>query len=104
MALKRWAVPSFVIDTDTELIAAQVGETVLFSFLISNYEVSDSAKITVKHTGTDGLTVIFEWNLTKSFGESPTAIDSPIVLEPGDKIIVQSNRVNVSVLANGEVR
>jgi hypothetical protein len=103
MTLKRWGIPSFVVDTDTELLEAEVAkETVLFSLFISNNEADATAAIEVKHTDDDGTTVLFKWRVVKYAGESPTAIDSPIVLEPGDKIFVKSDKESVSVLASGE--
>lgn len=105
MTLKRWGIPSFTIDTDTVLLAAQAGEeTVVFSLLLSNNEAANDAVFQIKHTDTDGVTVIFQWQITKAAGESPTAIDSPIVLAPGDKIIVQANQTNAAVIASGEAK
>ncbi len=103
MALKRWAIPNFVIDSDTELLEAQANEeTVLFSMLLSNNEAVDDAVIEVKHT--DGFNVIFQWKINKTSSESPTAIDSVIVLAPGDKILVRSDKNNVAVMVSGEAK
>lgn len=105
MALKRWAIPSFTIDTDTLLIEGQAGEqTITLSILISNNEAADDATITFTHTDTDGTTPVFSWHIVKTVDESPTVLDSVVVLEPGDKILVQSNKANVSVLASGEAK
>jgi hypothetical protein len=103
--LKRWAISSFTADTDTELLEALAdAETVIFSLFIVNNEASDPATITFTHTDTDGATTIFQWAIEKLTDESPTVIDSPIVMQSGDKLLVQSNKANVSVLANGEVK
>lgn len=105
MALKRWAIADFVVDTDTLLIEALAGEeTVIFSTLISNNETADDAIITISHTDVDGLTVIFSYNFTKTANESPTVVDSAIVLQPGDKIFVKSDKINVSILSSGEAK
>lgn len=103
--LQRWSIPNFTINTDTELIQATSGmETVIFSLFLCNNETSNDVTFTIKHTDVDGSTVIFNWNITKSANETPTAIEVPIVLLPGDKIIVQSTQVNASILASGEER
>jgi hypothetical protein len=102
MALKRWAIPNFVVDTDTELHEAQANEeTMIFSMLLSNYG-TEEATIEVMHT--DGFEILFRWKITKTSAESPTAIDSVIVLAPGDKILVRSNKSLVAVIASGDVK
>lgn len=101
--LQRWSIPNFTVDTDTELIQATSGmETVIFSLFLCNNESSNETKFTIKHTDIDGSTVIFNWNITKGANETPTAIEVPIVLLPGDKIIAQSTQENASILASGE--
>lgn len=105
MSLQRWAIPSFTIDTDTELMEAASGmETVIFSLLLSNYETADQATFDIRHTDTDGTTDIFKWTLEKAAGGSPTAVQAPIVLMPGDKIFVKSDKANVAIVANGEAK
>ena len=106
MSLKRWAatVTSGTVDTDIDLIEAQVGEeTVVFSILVSNYSGEDT-NIYVTHTDTDGTTPIFEWGLIKASDESPTAITSAVVLEAGDKLMFRADKSGVSMLASGEAR
>lgn len=102
MALKRWAIGSFTANTPTTLLTAQTGgETVLFSLLLSSYAATD-VDILVEHKA--GITLLFKWELTKSAAESLTAIDSAIVLEPGDSIIITSTSASISALASGEVK
>jgi hypothetical protein len=106
MGLTRWFISNFpALGTQYTLVEAQPDEeTVIFSLLLSNYSATDAAEIEVEHTDTDGTTPIFQWILTKDSGESPTAIQAPIVLNPGDKMLFVSNNPDVSILASGEVK
>ena len=104
MALERWGIPSFTPDTDTDLLTVGVGqEAAIWSILIASSAV-ETANFIFKHTDTDGTTVIFQWPLEKFSGESPTAIQAPVVMKAGDKIIVQCDKAEGSVLASGEVK
>ena len=102
MALTRWYIYSFTSpETKTLLTAETDKETIILSLLISNYSASNNANVTVTHT--DGTNTIFEWTLTIESGSSPFALDSKIVMEPGDEINVESDIDNLSVLASGDV-
>jgi ABC-type uncharacterized transport system YnjBCD ATPase subunit len=101
MALKRWAIADFVADTATTLLtAASAKETILLSLLISNYSDTDNANIFVEHT--DGTSTLFKWVINLLATDSPFALDSKIVLEPGDVIQVTCNKTDVSILASGD--
>lgn len=106
MALKRWTIDAFdvagtpAVTKQTLLTAASAKETILLSLLISNYSTTNAANITYEHT--DGTNVLFTFNATIPAGNSPLAIDSKIVLEPGDKIDITSDIDKVSVIASGD--
>ena len=105
MALKSWGIASFTVETWTELVEGQAGEeTVLFSLLLSNYSTTDPANIDVRHYAADGTTVNFQWVLTKAGGETPTAIQVPIVVPAGGKIEVKCDIADAAVLASGEAK
>jgi len=105
MALKSWGIASFTVDTWTELLVGQAGEeTVLFSLLLSNYSTTDPANFDVRHYAADGTTVNFQWVLTKVVGETPTAIQAPIVVPAGGKIEVKCDIADANVLASGEAK
>ena len=104
MALNRWGIPSFTVDTDTDLLTVPSGqECAIWSILIAS-SAAETANFIFKHTDTDGTTVIFQWPLAKSAGESPTAIQAPVAMKAGDKIIVQCDKAEGSVLASAEVK
>ena len=104
MALKRWYIANFGTggtgSTQTLITASSGVETILLSLLISNYSDADDANIVVDHT--DGTDTLFKFNVTLPQGNSPMAIDSKIVLEPGDVIEVTSDIDEVSVIASGD--
>ena len=104
MALKRWNIANFGTggtgSTQTLMTATADKETILLSLLISNYSSTDAANITVTHT--DGTDTLFEFKAAIPAGNSPLAIDSKIVLEPGDVISITSNIDDVAVLASGD--
>ena len=104
MALKRWNIANFGTggtgSTQTLITASSGVETILLSLLISNYSDNEDANIVVDHT--DGTDTLFKFNVTLPQGNSPMAIDSKIVLEPGDVIEVTSNIDGVSVIASGD--
>ena len=104
MALKRWNIANFGTggtgSTQTLMTAAASVETILLSLLISNYSDAEDANIVVDHT--DGTDTLFKFNVTLPQGNSPMAIDSKIVLEPGDVIQVTSDIDEVSVIASGD--
>jgi len=105
MALKSWGIASFTVDTWTQLVEGQAGEeTVLFSLLLTNYSTADEANFDVRHYAADGTTVNFQWVLAKAVGETPTAIQAPIVVPPGGKIEVKCDIADASVLASGEAK
>lgn len=102
MALKRWGISDFPDTTSSHtVVEATAAETVIFSILLSSWSDYE-CDFTVQHTDTDGTTAIFDWELRKATGESPTAIDSVLVLAQGDKINVQVSRREAAVLINGE--
>ena len=104
MALKRWAIANFGTggtgSTQTLITASSGVETILLSLLISNYSNAEPATIVVDHT--DGTNTLFKFNVTLPQGNSPMAIDSKIVLEPGDVIQITSDIDEVSVIASGD--
>ena len=104
MALERWGIPSFAPDTDTDLLTVGAGqEAAIWSILIAS-SAAEAANFIFKHTDTDGTTVLFQWTLPKAAGESPTAIQAPVAMKAGDKIIVQCDKAEGSVLASAEVK
>ena len=104
MALKRWNIANFgsggTGGTKTLLTATASKETILLSLLFSNYSAADSAMLVYNHT--DGTNTLFKFNLTIPAGNSPVAIDSKLVLEPGDVIQITSDVDEVSVIAGGD--
>lgn len=104
MALKRWTIADFGTggtgSTQTLLTAQASKDTILLSLLFANYSAADGAEITYEHT--DGTSTLFQFNLTIPAGNSPVAIDSKIVLEPGDKIDVTCDIDEVSVIGSGD--
>ena len=105
MALKRWAIPAFDLDggesdTIVLLTAASAKETILLSLLVSNYSAEDDAKIICEHT--DGTSTLFKWTIDIPVTNSPFALDSKIVLEPGDVLSFTSNNDDVSIIASGD--
>ena len=105
MALKSWGIASFTVDTWTELVVGEAGEeTVLFSLLLSNYSAENEANFSVQHYAADGTTVNFQWVLGKAVGETPTALQVPIVVPPGGKIEFKCDVADASVLASGEAK
>ena len=103
--LKSWGIASFTVDTWTELLEGQSGEqTVIMSLLLSNYSAEDPANFSVQHYAADGTTVNFQWVLEKVDGETPTAIQAPIVVPPGGKIEVKCDIEDAAVLASGEAK
>lgn len=104
MALKRWAIHNFGTggtgSTQTLMTAASAKETILLSLLFSNYSTADDAEIVYEHT--DGTNTLFKFVLTIPAGNSPVAIDSKLVLEPGDVISITSDIDEVSVIAGGD--
>ena len=88
------------LTTKTLMTAAASVETILLSLFISNYSGVDDANITVEHT--DGTNVLFQFPLVIPAYNSPFALDSKWVLEPGDEIDVTSDIDEVSVLASGD--
>ncbi len=100
MALKRWAIAGFSAPATTELMEAAVDkETVLLSLLVSNFGSVD-AEVTVEVT--NGVSTIYTMVFPIPAGSAAVAIDSKIVLEPGDTIDVTSDADDVSVLASGD--
>ena len=105
MALKSWGIASFTADTWTELLVGQAGEeTVIMSLLLSNYSTEDDANFDVRHYAADGTTVNFQWALAKAIGETPTALQAPIVVPAGGKIEVKCDIADAAVLASGEAK
>ena len=107
MALKRWNIAEF--DTVTAegphtkplLTAADGAETILLSLLISNYSMAEDADIVVEHKdAADAL--LFKWMLRIAATSSPFALDSKLVVEPGDYITITSDIDAVSVMASGD--
>ncbi len=76
-------------------------ETIFLSFLVANYSDADNANIRIMHKDSQG-DIIFRWILDIPATNSPVALDSKIVLEPGDKIFVMSDVPEVAVLASGD--
>ena len=104
MALERWGIPSFTVDTDTDLLTVGAGqEAAIWSILIAS-SAAETANFIFKHTDTNGTTVIFQWTIAKAAGETPTAIQAPVAMKAGDKLIVQCDQAEGSVLASGEVK
>jgi hypothetical protein len=103
MGLKRWAIPSFPASgTEYLLVEGTEGkDTVIISMQIYN-DSNDLADIEFRFT--DGTDTQNYWVISKAVGESPTVIDSVIVIEPDDKVWCRSDQVNCSIRANGEVR
>ena len=105
MALKSWGIASFTVDTWAELLEGAAGEeTALWTLLLSNYSTTDEANFDVRHYAADGTTVNFQWILAKAVGETPTAIQAPIVVPAGGKIEVKCDIADASVLASGETK
>ena len=104
MALKRWAIANFGTggtgSTQTLMTAEDTKKIIILSLLISNYSDAEDANIVVDHT--DGTDTLFKFNIALPQGNSPMAIDSKIVLEPGDVIQVTSDIDEVSVIASGD--
>jgi len=104
MTLKRWSIADFP-DSETEYKLAE-GEadqdTFIISLQISNNEAENSASIEFRFS--DGTDTQNSWSIEKEVGETPTILDSVIVLQPGDEVWCKSDQVNCSIRANGEVR
>lgn len=84
-----------------ELIEASVDtETIFLSLLIANYSITADANIKIFHI--DGTDILFQWVIDILVTDSPFALDSKIVLEPGDKFLIMADIENVSVLASGD--
>ena len=84
-----------------EIIMAEAAkETVLLSFLISNYSVVDDANVWFFHT--DGTNILFRWVLDIPVTNSPFALDSKLVLAPGDKFLVMADIEDVAAIASGD--
>jgi len=75
-------------------------ETILLSLLISNYSTDDDANIWVFHT--DGSNILFRWFVDILVDNSPFALDSKLVFEPGDKLLFMSAIDDVSVICSGD--
>lgn len=103
MALKRWYIPNFPASgTEYLLVEGSEGsETVIISTQIYN-DSNDLAHIEFRFA--DDSETQCNWVITKKDGESPTVIDSVIVIEPDDKLWCKSDQVSCSIRANGEVR
>ena len=104
MALKRWSIANFGTvgsgSTQSLMTAEATKKIIILSLLISNYSDAEDANIVVEHT--DGTDTLFKFNVILPQGNSPMAIDSKIVLEPGDVIQVTSDIDEVSVIASGD--
>lgn len=84
-----------------EIIEAEAAkETILLSLLISNYSHQNDARIWV--FSTDGTNIIFKWVLDILATSSPFALDSKIVMEPGDKLLIMADIEDVSAIASGD--
>lgn len=90
----------FITDEQTLMTATAAMETILLSLFISNYSTTYAARITCEHT--DGTDNLFEWVIDLSAAGSPFALDSKIVLEPGDVLKFTSTSPWVSILASGD--
>ena len=104
MALKRWSIANFGTEgsgsTQSLMTAEDTKKIIILSLLISNYSDAEPANIVVDHT--DGTNTLFKFNVTLPQGNSPMAIDSKVVLEPGDVIQITSDIDEVSVIASGD--
>ena len=103
MGLKRWYISNFPASgTDYLLVGGTPDQdTVIISMQIYN-DSNDLANIELRFA--DDSETQCNWVITKAVGESPTVIDSVIVIEPDDKVWCRSDQVNCSIRANGEVR
>jgi hypothetical protein len=103
MGLKRWAIPSFPASgTEYLLVEGTEGQdTVIISMQVYNNS-SNIADIEFRFT--DGVDTQNYFVITKDAKESPTIIDSVIVIEPDDEVWCKSNQVECNIRVNGEVR
>ncbi len=103
MALKSWSIDDFdgTLPETKELLDSTTNTILLLSLLIANNEAADTAEITVQRLS-DTDAVLFEWTLTIPSSNSPVAIDSKMVFDDGDKLVVTSAKENVSVDASGD--
>jgi len=102
MALDRWPISDFPDpETQYELAEASDKAIVFFSLWIAN---SSGESTTLEFDHTDGSNSLFSWVLDKAAGESPTVIKAPLILKPGDKILVKSSQESVAIIASGETR
>jgi hypothetical protein len=85
-----------------QVIEAESGkETILLSFLISNYSTTSDANVWFFQV--DALNaVLFKGVLDISATNSPFALDSKIVLEPGDKLLVMADIEGVAAITSGD--
>lgn len=81
--------------------AASGKETILLSFMVSNYSYTTNTSIWVFHTDLDG-NVLFKWAVDILVANSPLSLDSKIVLEPGDRLLVMSSIEDVAAIASGD--
>lgn len=87
-------------DTFEVLSAALNKETVSLSLLISNYSSTEGANIWIFQT--DGTNILFKWYLSILQGDSPFALDSRMVFNSSDQLLIMSDVEDVSIIINGD--